>query len=299
MKKLQINEIRKVVIIACLLFIMLLINSNESYAVSTKEEIDRVRELIEEDVKKDMKKWHNTEYRYYISGCELYIDSETGESYLSTYGGSRKYSNNAESFKMEDIAVNMVKEYLNKYVEETTPDEERLIDYFISGYFPYTREENFEEGDDIECKISFFVCPASENTIWSKGNEKRYVGMYDSLINDYVIIEGYNIQEYYLHLVYEDGKYVVKYYDTKPEGYDEFVERMKNHGIDLENMDYAKLINAKSEKEIIADVAETHNFENSNISVEKVNAVIVVGFSSLILVTLFMYLRALKAKIKK
>lgn len=291
-------KIKKIIFIIFITFILILINSDTIYAVSSKEEIDRVKELIEEQAKKDIKRFNYTEYRCYVMGGKLLTDSKTGKKYPSSFAGASRSSNNSEVFKLEDIAVKAFKEYFDRYLTENVTKEERLVDYFVGYNFPYTRQENYKDGDDIEFKISAFVCPASEDTIWAENKEKVYVGQYDKSIEDFVIVEGYNTEEYYLHLVYEDGKYVIKYIDTKPEGYDDFVERMKTHGIDLENMNYAELINAKSEKEIIAESAETYKLEapNSNVSVEKINVVIVSIFSFLILVTLFMYLKNFKSR---
>lgn len=285
--------IKKISFIIFIIFFILLINSNTIYAVSTKEDINKVKELIKEQAEKDMKEWHYTEYRSYVLGEKLYTDPETGKQYPSSSGPASSMAKDSETYKMEDIAVGVFKEYLDKYLSEEVPEEERLVDYFVGSFFPYTRPNDYKYGDDIEVMLSAFVCPVSENSVWGKNKEKVYVGQYDT---DWVIIEGYNTEKYYLHLVYENEKYVIKYMDTKPEGYDDFVERMKKHDIDLENMDYAKLINAKSEKEIIAESAEVYKLENLNSisEIEKINVLVIIIFSSLILITLFIYLRSLK-----
>lgn len=288
------RKIKKIIFIVFIVFMILLTNSNTIYALSSKEEINRVRELIDENTEKELKKLNCKYARIYVSGGEIHTDSETGEQYPSTYAGSGTYSNDNESFKMLDICINTFKEeYMDKFLSENVKPEEKIIDYFISSYFPYTRENSFKEGDDIEFSISAFVFPEQEQTTWAKNKKKLYTGMYDYQEKKWEIVEGYQTEIYYVHLVYENEKYAIKYIDIKPEGYDDFVERMKTHGINLENMDYAKLINAKSEKEIISEVAEVQNFESPNLVIEKINVIIVIFFAILILITLFIYLKKL------
>lgn len=78
------------------------------------------------------------------------------------------------------------------------------------------------------------------------------------------IIEN-NIEDYENIIQECNDLYEVAFIDTMPEGYSDFVERMKTHGIDLENIDYAKLINSKSETEIIAEAVQKENFEAEKI----------------------------------
>ena len=294
------------ILVICFIIICLYSYSNKSYAVTTKENIEKLKQFIEryeqeelEKSERDSKKhgWKKMNaIRINFAITPKYIDPETNEEVIPYIGSfSAILADSEDKFKMQDIAVETFKEYFNKYISEELPDEERILDYFISGYFSYTRDYEYNDGDDIELKIRAFVIPASDNTTWAKGKDK-YIGR---LYTDKeCIIEGYYTEYYYLHLVYQDGKYVIAYMDTKPEGFDDFVERMKTHGIDLLNIDYAELINSKSETELISQAAQYHNYNSENISLveEKIGKVIIVTCSILIFGIVFIYFRSIKGK---
>ncbi len=260
------------VIVIILLFT--LINVNNSYAITTKEDIELYKEYLEEYRKKEMKKgFQGTEYKdaiYYVSASKKAIDSETGEEYIASSFGGGISSEKEGGLEFYHLIMDLFKVYFDKNLDESLPDEERLLDYFISGIFPYTREENFKYGDDIEIKISAFVIPASEKTIWAKNKEKVYTGAYQNYKLK-VALEGYNTDEYYMHFKMQDGKYNVSYIGNMPEGFDDYVERMKARGIDLENIDYAELINSKTETELIAESVQVENFEMENVINTKSN----------------------------
>ena len=143
------------VIVIILLFT--LINVNNSYAITTKEDIELYKEYLEEYRKKEMKKgFQGTEYKdaiYYVSASKKAIDSETGEEYIASSFGGGISSEKEGGLEFYHLIMDLFKVYFDKNLDESLPDEERLLDYFISGIFPYTREENFKYGDDIEIKI--------------------------------------------------------------------------------------------------------------------------------------------------
>lgn len=266
----------KKILIKLFIFVILLtlFNASKCYAISSKEDIEIFKEYREDYRQKQMKKgFQGREYKdaiYWFKAEPKTIDSETGKIYYGDGIGWGRLSPNKGDLWFENLIIELFTEYFDKNLSENLTDEERLLGYFISNCFPYTRGENFKDGDDIEIKISAFVLPASEKTIWAKNKEKVYAATYGKgycLENNEpkVILEGYNTDEYYIRFSKQNEKYEVAFIDTMPEGYSDFVERMKTHGIDLENIDYAKLINSKSETEIIAEAVQKENFEAEKI----------------------------------
>lgn len=260
MKTKFINIIKIVTIIA----IITLLNINKSYAITTKHDVNKYIKTVEENFQDTLKEDKMKDGRLYFYVYNVYgIDGRKYFSYSNTMipaGFDENY------YQMEDTVKTVFKEYFDKNLNENLPDEERLVDYIVTGGDSlYTKKENYNDGDDIEAKVGAIVFPASENTVWSKKYEKVIGYEYSKKTGEKIEIQGYATEDYYIHLKNKNGKYVITYLDTVPEGYEEFVEKMKTHGIDLENLDCAKLINSKSTTEIIAEAIEKENFESENI----------------------------------
>ncbi len=83
-----------------------------------------------------------------------------------------------------------------------------------------------------------------------------------------------------------------------PEGYDDYVARMKARGIDLENINYAELINSKTETELIAESVEVENFEMGNVIEVKsnINATVVIICSLGLITTLGLTIKRINKK---
>lgn len=194
----------------------------------------------------------------------------------------------------------MFSEYFNQYLGENLPEEERLVDYLLTNSFIYTRRENYKDGDDIEVCLTAYVFPASSKTVWSKDKKIMELEYYDEKTSERKHLEGYFTDRYYLRLVKENDKYVIKFMDNLPEGYSEFVQRIKDKtGLDLENINYADFTNAKSKTEVIADAAEKSKLESSKkleaekLFEERVSLIIASICTFLIVVIMFNYSRYL------
>ena len=96
----------------------------------------------------------------------------------------------------------------------------------------------------------------------------------------------------------QDGKYNVSYIGNMPEGFDDYVERMKARGIDLENIDYAELINSKTETELIAESVQVENFEMENVINTKsnINIAIIIICSLGLTLTIILAVKRIKQK---
>lgn len=253
--------IRIIFIISILLCFSFTID--KCYAISSKEEVEEFRKYQEKDIESQLKKDNYKYGRYMISACKLEINSETGEE-LKIFGVGAKYSD--KEFLLDNIVEEVFKKYFDKYLDENLPENERLVDYLIAGLSIYTREENYNDGDDIEAEISAYVFPAIQESNWAENNKLVKLEYYNYLDKNMHMLEGYFSDSYYIRLVKENGEYVIKFMDTLPEGYSEFVEKVKNEvGLDLENINYADFINAKSETEIIAEVAKEAKLEGATI----------------------------------
>lgn len=126
---------------------------------------------------------------------------------------------------------------------------------------------------------------------------------YDEKTQERKSLEGYFTDRYYLRLVKENDKYVIKFMDNLPEGYEEFVQRIKDKtGLDLENINYADFTNAKSKTEVIADAAEKSRLESSKkqeaeeLFENRVSLIIASICTFLIVVIMFNYFRYLRKR---
>lgn len=273
MKTKNLKLFTKVIIIVA---IFSLFNINKCYALTSKEDVKEYIRIVDEDFQTKLKENKMKDGRIFFSAYNVYgVD---GRKYFSYHNPMIPDNFDDNYYQMEDTVKKVFKEYFDRNLDENLPDEERLMDYIITeGDCLYTKKENYKDGDDIEAKVGAIVFPASENTVWSKKCEKVYAREYSKKIGGMFEIEGYATESYYIHLKEQDGKYQITYLDTIPEGFSDFVERMKAHGIDLENIDYAELINGKSTTEIIAEAVEKENFEIENVIKTKsqINIVII------------------------
>lgn len=237
---------------------------NKCYAISTKEDVDGFKKYQEEYLQKELKKENMRAGRLTFGGSVTSTDETY--TYISVAYSMIPYSMDESYYLLDDIVENAFKEYLDKYLDESLPDDERLMDYITAGSSIYTRKENYKDGDDIEAKIGAYVFPVSEKTIWAKDKKIAELQYFNDERNSMVTLQGYFTDGYYIRLVKENDKYVIKFIDTLPEGYSEFVQKIKDAtGLDLENINYADFTNAKSKTEIIAEAAEKENLESANI----------------------------------
>lgn len=244
---------------------------NKCYAISNKEEVENFRKYQEKHLQQKLKEEKSAKViKMFFGGCSSYIDEETGKTYTYINPEGYQYSPNEDEFLLDNIMEETFKEYFDKYLDDNLPDNERLIDYIITNSFIYTRKENYKDGDDIEAEVGVYVFPSSENTIWAKDKEVVELKYYDD--NKEVNLQGYLTDKYYIRLVKENDKYVIKFIDIYPEGYSEFVQKVKEKtGLDLENINYADFTNAKSKTEIIAEAAEKENLESANIDSQEIS----------------------------
>lgn len=270
---------------------------NKCYAISTKEEVDGFKKTQEEYLQKNLKERNMRAGR---ANFGTSVTSTEG-TYISIGYSMIPYSMDESYYLLDDTAEKAFKEYLDKYLDENMPDDERLVDYIFTGSFIYTRKENYKDGDDIEAKVSAYVFPASEDTIWSK--DKIITELKYFRDNKEVTLQGYCTDGYYIRLVKENDKYVIKFIDTLPEGYSEFVQKVKDKtGLDLENINYADFTNAKSKTEVIAEAAEKENLESANVDnqviVEDKISIVIAGVCALLIVIIISIYSSYLRKIK-
>ena len=237
------RKVRNIVIVIGLLLIFFSIN-NCVYAEESIEEkfklIDECREIYEKELIKESGKWRGKKYTYangYLTGQ---VDTNGKYCYNGFMGNAGvEYNNYA---KMQDYVQESVGEYFEQYLNSEN-EKEKLKGYYLGNQFVYTREYEYKEYDDIEARITVFFVPESNNSKWCEKAKDAYTKLYHKENKEFVEIDGFSTSVY-VRLIWENDKYVVKFIDNKPEGYDEYVARMKEHGIDVENIDYPSLINA-------------------------------------------------------
>lgn len=288
----------RIILIFCVLCATFTIN--KCYAISSREEVEYFREYKDKEFSKELKKEGYKYGRWHVAGGEITTDD------IKSLFISNSMSNDESEYLLNDIIEEIFKKYFDKYLTEEVSDEERLNDYIISNTFIYTKKENYQDGDDIEADLRVYVFPASENSTWSQDKQILKCEYYDKEQEEKLCLEGYLTEKYYIRLSKENDEYVIKFMDSLPEGFHEFVEKIKTEvGLDLENINYADFINAKSQTEIIAESVETENL-NSSLTVsqeestikDRVSLVIIITCGILIFAIVSSYFRYLN-KIKK
>ncbi len=123
---------------------------------------------------------------------------------------------NEENKKREELYKKTLADYLEQYMREDTPEEERIVDYDLRGF------GNSEEGDILEACISFGVQPYSkENTKWTY-NKGNLCTNTSSFI-------------FYCFAKYKkvNGEYELERVSEYPENYDEFLARFEEYKANL------------------------------------------------------------------
>lgn len=272
---------KKIILIFCMLFAIFTIN--KCYAISSKEDVEYFIEYRNSELEKQIKKEGYEYGNWYADGTVRLLPDKS-------------------EVILDNIVEEVFREYFDKYLTEEVSDEERLYDYIIDSNFVYTRKENYKDGDDIEAKFVLCVFPAFEDSNWSKDKDVQTLKTYDKNKDSMISIEGYFTDSYYIRLSKENDEYVIKFMDSLPEGFSEFVEKVKSEvGLDLENINYADFINAKSQTEIIAEAVEkedlnsgqTINVEENEIK-DRVSFTIIMVCGALAFIMVLRYFRYLK-----
>lgn len=281
--------------ILILIFISLtLINRLYSFAEEKVDEnlkekfrlLEEVKKEIEEKALKELKPWRGQEYKYvraHFSGQK----DENGR-YCFTNGGYNSSIDYNNYVKIQDYIYEGTKEHFKQYLNSEN-ENEKLKGYFILGFSNYTRDIEYKEQDDIEAKITLFFVPEVKSSKWCEHAEKAYTKIYSEKNKEFIEIDGY-FTHIYVRLVWENDKYVIKFMDNKPEGYDEFVARMKEHGIDVENIDYPSLINANADVKQEIQAAEKKEFDTRQTEINILNNWIIAVCSTMIILIIMINL---------
>lgn len=123
---------------------------------------------------------------------------------------------NEESRKKEELYKKTLADYLQQYMREDTPEEERIVEFDFRGY------GNSEEGDILKASINFGVKPYSqENTKWKYNTGNLCTNK-----------ESFN---FYCFVTYRkvNGDYEVERISEYPENYDEFLTRFEEYKSNL------------------------------------------------------------------
>ena len=138
--------------------------------------------------------------------------------------------NNYEHKKIEAACKSALDSYMQTFMTEETPEEDRIKDYSYSYYMSNKREND----DKLYVNIDFHVTPENkENTTWNKG-----------------------ISYCFASFSKVDGEYVLDKISRYPDYYDEFLERFeeykKNNPTKIESrqMQLEEMINNLTNREI-------------------------------------------------
>lgn len=275
-------KILKKIIVILAFIICLFTFINTVYAEENLEEkiklIEDCKTEYEKELLKESGTWKGRKYTYahgYLHGC---IDENEIVQIEGFAGGANfEYDN---FMKMEDHIENVAKEYFEKF-KKSENELDKIKSFLVSSSSTYTRDYEYKEKDDIEGRVSVLVVPESNNSNWLDNAKKAHIKIFNKNTNDFIEADMF-LLTLYVHLVWENDKYVIKYIDDYPEGYSEYVARMKENGIDVENINYAELINAKETKQQEIIEAEKKEFNAKQTTINNINKELTICFSGMI-----------------
>ena len=143
-----------------------------------------------------------------------------------------------------EILTKALEQYIEAFKDESVPEEERILDYSMSGYG--VRDYAYNEVS-TKYSVRFQVTPVNkDNTIWLPKNNIIFVD-----------------------LNYENDEFTIERISDKPENWDKFVERYEEYKINSEN-------NKPISEEKVAIVGKDTEFKNNQI-VKMSNYIYIIG----------------------
>ena len=193
-----------------------------------------------------------------------------------------------------DTVQTVFKEWLEQYTLDTVSEEERIKkEYYTTNYTGFTYNSGeWKEGDDISARIGALVFPVKEDSKWSQYKKLSYEESQNP--NG----DGYYPPDYYVKLSKIDGEYKIVYIDFVPEGYQEYAEKMKEKGIDIENLNLEEILNNNYEvmSVVLEQNAEVLELKAENEIIEKTSMGITIFCSLMIVLSLILYVRKIVRK---
>lgn len=218
------------------LLILLLMNFNNVYAAwNMDERIERFYDEVEIDGE-----------IYYIRK-DLFKREKT-HTHIG-YGTSQN-AQKEENKEVVKIVREKMEEYVKRFTSEDCPEEQKIQeDYYIyvEDLYSVDDENPYKVGDDIEALVQISATSINGTSNYWKENFSNNELYYDEYDEKYYVHMYYFVR---LSVIPETNEYEIAYIDFKPENYDEYIEELKNEGIDLENLDVEKILNTKYTDEI-------------------------------------------------
>ena len=172
---------------------------------------------------------------------------------ISNTAFATNYMNNEEDKMREEAFKSALDLYMQSFMTEETPEQDRIKEYIYTGFGMSSEREN---DDKLYVNISFCVTPVNaDNTTWNRGSNHCFAS-FTKVDNGY---EVYKISRY-------------------PDYYDEFLERFEEY----------KKNNPTSIESTQIQVEEmTNNFSNQEI--DKMSKIIFVS-CSIVLLTMVIFI---------
>lgn len=231
--------ILKIIII---LFILLLFSYNTAFAT----EIDERLEMFYEEVETE---------------DGIFYKRKKHDKSKATLGYS------VTLLKDDEPTIEIIKdttdEYVKKYTLENCPIEQRIEkEYYQSILSIYSTTEGYKNKEDIKALISINATPVDGTSNYWKENFTNNELYYNEYVKKYYLTVYYFVR---LSFNEESNKYELAYIDFKPENLEEEISRLKEKGLDIENIDVKELMKINYDDQIVA----IPGTETSSISAEK------------------------------
>lgn len=196
------------------------------------------------------------------------------------------------------ISKKVFEDWLKEQTLDTVNEDERIKeDFDIDSYgicYENSSDDSykpFELGDEIYVHIGALVSPVNPESEYWKNFEKVEIAG---------IPAKYRIM-YYIKMTQVEGEeYKITYMETVPEGYEEYIQRMNDMGIDIENMNFDEYFEFEyedanePETQTKMQEVQTKEYKAENKIVENTSFAISIFCAIMIVVCFAVYIKNLR-----
>lgn len=242
------NKFKKIFkIYSIVLFVFLLLASNQSYAWNVDDEIERFYEEVETE--------DGVFYKRKKSDKKVYKPYSIPQKVFSE-----------ENKKVVKIMLEEIDEYMTRFINESCSEDQRIEKEYtksVMNIYSVTDEKPYKDGDEINGLISVLVTPIKFDSNFWKENFCNNEIYYDEFEEKY-----HFDMVYYIRLVFNEEKneYEIAYIDFEPENLEEELEKLKEKGLDLKNLKIKDLMNISYDDQIKA----VSSSESTSVTVQKI-----------------------------
>lgn len=186
-----------------------------------------------------------------------------------------------------NISHKVFENWLKEQTLDTVSEDERITEDFDIDSYSSCNTKTFELGDEIYIYTSALVTPVNPESEYWKSFEKVEIAGIPAKYR----------MKYYIKMTQIEGEdYKITYMGEVPDGYEEYVQRMNDMGIDIENMNFDEYFEFEYEDENETKLQEvqTKEYKAENKIVENTSFAISILCAIMIVICFAVYIKNLK-----